>query len=548
MKRSIVLLVLAVQIDFAQPITWADSTSTYRLPPGVTLFKGVRTSPALTAACLVVDLTDPAIVVYPYLASVSEAVPAFTSRVGAIAAVNGGFFGGSTSYSAIAQAGQLLVSNVQVLNRTSGTYYATRSLFSYTAARSMSIDWIYHFDATINGIYRFAQPNPNTATTPAPAPLQSQGTQADSSFAAIGGGPRLVKNGQVHVTYDEEVFFGSGVNGTSQEPRTAVGFTSDRRVVLVTVDGRQTSSVGATLNEMAQFMIERGCVEAMNLDGGGSAQMAIPGRYVNVPSEVRAVPTILAVVHADSVPLPKTVYYEKTIDADDPTHATFAGTGWFTSANTVFWGGTPAWLNAIGNGLNAVRFQLNLPAAGVYEISAWWVAASNRATNTPFIVTHTGGADTLRENQVNNGSMWKVLGSYAFRGDTADAVTITNGATNGSYVVADGIRVRSYSPIATYVEIDRTHLPQTVALSNYPNPFNPETMISFAIPNRIGDVAVVLRIYDVLGREMATLTNEAKHAGVHTVQWDASNVPSGVYLCRLAVGDDVLTRKLVLVR
>jgi len=144
--------------------------------------------------------------------------------------------------------------------------------------------------------------------------------------------------------------------------------------------------------------------------------------------------------------------------------------------------------------------------------------------------------------------MWKVLGSYAFRGDTADAVTITNGATNGSYVVADGIRVRSYSPIATYVEIDRTHLPQTVALSNYPNPFNPETMISFAIPNRIGDVAVVLRIYDVLGREMATLTNEAKHAGVHTVQWDASNVPSGVYLCRLAVGDDVLTRKLVLVR
>jgi hypothetical protein len=67
---------------------------------------------------------------------------------------------------------------------------------------------------------------------------------------------------------------------------------------------------------------------------------------------------------------------------------------------------------------------------------------------------------------------------------------------------------------------------------NYPNPFNPVTTFQFSIVNR---QLTILKVYDVLGREVATLVNEVKEPGTHTVQWDASGVASGVYYYRLSV-------------
>lgn len=80
---------------------------------------------------------------------------------------------------------------------------------------------------------------------------------------------------------------------------------------------------------------------------------------------------------------------------------------------------------------------------------------------------------------------------------------------------------------------------------NYPNPFNPSTEISCSIPTQ-GNV--VLKIYDVLGREVATLVNEKKQAGEYTVEWHADGLPSGVYFYRLVAGDFVRTRKMILMR
>ncbi len=89
-------------------------------------------------------------------------------------------------------------------------------------------------------------------------------------------------------------------------------------------------------------------------------------------------------------------------------------------------------------------------------------------------------------------------------------------------------------------------LPTQFALEqNYPNPFNPSTNIKYQIPNANH---VALKVFDVLGREVATLVNDQRSPGTYKVQWDASGVASGVYLYRLQAGSFVETKKCVVLR
>jgi len=80
---------------------------------------------------------------------------------------------------------------------------------------------------------------------------------------------------------------------------------------------------------------------------------------------------------------------------------------------------------------------------------------------------------------------------------------------------------------------------------NYPNPFNPSTNINFTLPNT---EFVTLKIYDILGKEVATLINEELNAGNHTKIWDAKNLSSGVYFYKLQAGKFSETKKMILVR
>jgi hypothetical protein len=80
---------------------------------------------------------------------------------------------------------------------------------------------------------------------------------------------------------------------------------------------------------------------------------------------------------------------------------------------------------------------------------------------------------------------------------------------------------------------------------NYPNPFNPITVIAFDLPTT-GEVA--LSVFDLLGREVARLERDVLAAGRHVYQWDASSVASGVYLYRLSAGDHISERTLVLAK
>ena len=78
------------------------------------------------------------------------------------------------------------------------------------------------------------------------------------------------------------MFFNTPVAGV--QPRTAVGYTNDNNLILMVVDGRQVDSRGVYLEELAIMMLEFNCVEAINLDGGGSSTMVADSRLVNRPS------------------------------------------------------------------------------------------------------------------------------------------------------------------------------------------------------------------------------------------------------------------------
>ncbi|HUI11364.1 MAG TPA: LamG-like jellyroll fold domain-containing protein [Bacteroidota bacterium] len=85
-------------------------------------------------------------------------------------------------------------------------------------------------------------------------------------------------------------------------------------------------------------------------------------------------------------------------------------------------------------------------------------------------------------------------------------------------------------------------------LQNYPNPFNPTTTITFAVPGGKTARPVSLRVYDLLGREVATLASGSFPAGTYSVVWDGTSCSSGVYLCRLESGGTSIVRKLLYVK
>ncbi len=549
MKKIFLIFTVLSTISFSQTITWTEITSSYNLPAGIKVFSGERTSPILKIFYIEVDMSNTDLVIHPYISSTNRTINNFVPLVGAYAGVNGGFFGGSSSFSAVVYPYEVKAKNVASVTRNNQSYPVIRSFFGMKFDRTLSIEWIYHYGNNVSDIYRFDSPMPytNNQPTPLPAPQQSAGSVYENLLVGIGGAPTLVKNGQVNVSYNEEIMWGSGVGYDNRDPRTAVGYTADNRVIMIVADGRQSTSQGVGLPELAQIMINLGCIEAMNLDGGGSTQMAVGNQLINSPSESRAVPTILTVTHKDSLKLPSVPQFEKIIDTGDP-ECTLVGSGWFASANAGYWGNTPAQITPVGDGSSYAEFKLGLPVNAIYELYGWWVSSSNRCQDTPFIITHKNGKDTVRVNQVQNGSMWKLIGTYQFSSDTSQKVIISNAGTPGTsttYVVADAIKLVSYDP-ATPVDEEKNFIPTEFELyQNYPNPFNPTTNIQYAIANR---QYVTIKIFDILGKEIATLVNGFKSTGKYEIIFDASKLSTGIYFYKLTSGNINLIRKMVLLR
>ena len=131
------------------------------------------------------------------------------------------------------------------------------------------------------------------------------------------------------------------------------------------------------------------------------------------------------------------------------------------------------------------------------------------------------------------------------------------------FILADSTGNDDISSIGSVVKIDNLtadgttevevngNAPLVYSLNqNYPNPFNPTTTIKYSIAdNNTGDIQDVnLVVFDVLGSKVATLVNETQQPGNYEVNFDASNIPSGVYFYRIQAGKFIDTKKMILLR
>ena len=103
-----------------------------------------------------------------------------------------------------------------------------------------------------------------------------------------------------------------------------------------------------------------------------------------------------------------------------------------------------------------------------------------------------------------------------------------------------------HNEITTSVNDEIETLPNEFVLNqNYPNPFNPSTTISYSIPS---SEYVTLKIYDILGSEIALLVNKEQTAGFYNVEFNANNFPSGIYIYTLQFGNNMQSKKMILLK
>jgi len=525
----LLLMFMTVPQLSAQSISWTDVSAGMDFPESVRLFSGSRTSPVLKAFYLEIDLADTNIAVRSYLRSSPLNVKSFAAAEKALVALNGGYFGGSVSYSTVIHPGELKASNVPAVTRDGKSYPVIRSMFWLNTEFKPSVDWIYHFGSLPEQTYAFDAPIPYAYNDPTPAssPVASGGRALTDILTAVGGGPTLVKDGAKRITYNEEILWGSGVGLDNRDPRSAVGYRADGRIILLAADGRQSSSEGLSLTELADVMISLGCVEAMNLDGGGSTQMAAPASYINSPSETyRAVPSILAVTHRDSVRIPLSDAYELIMDTED-LWAKQEGS-WFETANAGFWGQSKSLLSQSGDGSSRNIYDVSLREARRCELYAWWVASSNRCKDTPYIISHSEGIDTVRVDQSSGHAQWNYIGSYLFGTGRAQTVTVSNLAgPAGYYAVADAIRLLSEEGEihpATATALEDPPPPalaeNVLLLKAYPNPFNAACVLRAELP---ASDEMTLRIYDLNGRHVKTLQATYQNSEMQEFVWHADS-------------------------
>ena len=193
-----------------------------------------------------------------------------------------------------------------------------------------------------------------------------------------------------------------------------------------------------------------------------------------------------------------------------------------------------------------------------------WNRADSIFNSSVSVIFDEDGNYVISQNE-----MFIILGTYTISGDTLMYHDIGGPAACDSSV--HGVALFSISGNRLTISVMNDDCPerslglnsvfvnQTVSvnepqsspprdfllLQNYPNPFNPGTTIQYRLPET---GRVILNVYNVLGNLVATLADEVQSAGYKSVQWDASDIPAGVYFCRLETGLLTETRKLVLLK
>ncbi len=156
--------------------------------------------------------------------------------------------------------------------------------------------------------------------------------------------------------------------------------------------------------------------------------------------------------------------------------------------------------------------------------------------NTSSLSTGFTGRQVVNQN--NATSSLKPVVAAGFYPSPFSAVAFGGSGNSGIY--ADG------SALLTEISPAGNYIPEKYKLEqNYPNPFNPVTTISFSIPKNQN---VTLKVYDVLGKEAATLVNQELTTGQYNVTLNAGSLGSGIYFYTLSAGDFTETKKMLLVK
>jgi len=167
------------------------------------------------------------------------------------------------------------------------------------------------------------------------------------------------------------------------------------------------------------------------------------------------------------------------------------------------------------------------------------------------VAYHNSGSFIIVWDDNRNGDM-----SYAINKSSDGKNWITSDAdftlydSFGREYFLFGSEINMFYSTLTDIEETHSNILNYSLSQNYPNPFNPSTTIKYQIPSNVkGETSnTKLIIYDILGREIATLVNEEQQAGSYEVQFDAGSLTSGIYLYRLQSGSFAESRKMILMK
>ncbi|MFA4839672.1 MAG: T9SS type A sorting domain-containing protein [Candidatus Neomarinimicrobiota bacterium] len=204
-----------------------------------------------------------------------------------------------------------------------------------------------------------------------------------------------------------------------------------------------------------------------------------------------------------------------------------------------------SWLS--DNNRASATFKIVLPEAGLYNILEIVPTTVNAATNAGYITKIDGVAiDTVFLNQNTGSGDWVKIATYQLPAEKLiEVVVIDLGGSTGSVLRADAIKWQMTTETGI-ANVSKPVIPERLELEqNYPNPFNASTRFNYSVA-KPGNVEI--KLYDLIGREVATLVRKYQPAGFYSVVWNAGNVSSGVYVCVLRNNSEVRLRKMLIVK
>lgn len=210
------------------------------------------------------------------------------------------------------------------------------------------------------------------------------------------------------------------------------------------------------------------------------------------------------------------------------------------SSGTEFYGRNYSYANP-GTGKGEALFSTEIIEKGSYDVYAWWPSNANNAYNTKFKIRSGANSFEIQKSQKINGGQWNFLKNVNL--DSSGKIVLIVSDTASGIAVADAFKL-VYTGLPS--DVEKTETVSDFALyQNYPNPFNPVTNIKWQMA--VG-AKVTLKVFDVLGREVKTLVDEEKAAGIYNVQFNGENLASGVYYYRLSAGSFTQAKGMLLLK